>query len=188
METQKGSSSIECKNASFSGTHLFLKSQGVKNLVISHENAVLPKKEFQPGFSAYKNTQNNEIKKRTREMIKASDYGMEVVLDLYECDINVFTSRAALRSFVTKMCRLLKMKKFGKTLIPHFGHNDSKTSGYSLLQFIETSSITGHFSDFKKSAYINVFSCRDFDAEKAIEFTKEFFKAKRVKARTLVRE
>jgi S-adenosylmethionine/arginine decarboxylase-like enzyme len=120
-------------------------------------------------------------------MIKDSDYGMEVVLDLYGCDLGVIKSRPALRDFVNRMCKLLEMKKFGKTLIPHFGHNCVKTSGYSLLQFIETSSITGHFSDYKTSAYINIFSCRYFDAKKAISFTKKFFKAKKVKARTLIR-
>lgn len=120
-------------------------------------------------------------------MIKAEDYGMEIILDLYGCDLRVLQSRPLLRKFVDKMCKLLKMKKFGKTLIPHFGHNCSKTSGYSLLQFIETSSITGHFSDHKRSAYINIFSCRYFDAKKAVSFTKKFFKAKKVKARMLVR-
>ncbi|MDD5291750.1 MAG: S-adenosylmethionine decarboxylase [Candidatus Omnitrophica bacterium] len=121
-------------------------------------------------------------------MIREEKYGMEVILDLYGCDPKVIRSRSALKSFVTKMCKLLKMKKFGNTLTPHFGHDCAKTSGYSLLQFIETSSITGHFSESKNSAYINVFSCLMFDAKKAISFTKKFFKAKRVKARTLVRK
>jgi S-adenosylmethionine/arginine decarboxylase-like enzyme len=120
-------------------------------------------------------------------MIKEDDYGMEVILDLYGCDLKIINSRPSLKTFVDKMCKLLKMKKFGKTLIPHFGHNSSKTSGYSLLQFIETSSITGHFSESKRSAYINIFSCQEFNDKKAISFTKKFFKAKRVKVQTLIR-
>ncbi|MDD5617965.1 MAG: hypothetical protein PHG69_02625 [Candidatus Omnitrophica bacterium] len=43
-------------------------------------------------------------------MIKAEDYGMEVILDLYGCDLKVLKSRPALRKFVNKMCKLLKMK------------------------------------------------------------------------------
>jgi len=121
-------------------------------------------------------------------MRKEEDYGMEVVLDLYGCDPKAIRSRSALRNFVTKMCRLLKMKKFGKTLIPHFGHDSEKTAGYSLLQFIETSSITGHFSESKNSAYINIFSCQMFDAKKAISFTKKFFKVKKAKVRTYIRK
>lgn len=121
-------------------------------------------------------------------MEKKEYYGMEVVLDVYGCDLEIISSEEAIRDFADKMCKLLKMKKFGKALTPHFGHAEPKTSGYSLLQFIETSSITGHFSDFKRSAYINIFSCCMFDAKKAIDFTKKFFKAKSVTARTLVRK
>lgn len=116
------------------------------------------------------------------------EYGMEVILDLYGCNPKVIRSKNALRNFVDRMCKLLKMKKFGKTLTPHFGHNCSKTSGYSLLQFIETSSITGHFSESRNSAYINIFSCQMFDAKKAIGFTKKFFKVEKIKARTLIRK
>lgn len=121
-------------------------------------------------------------------MGKNEPYGLEVVLDLHGCDPKIIKSRSALRSFVNKMCKLLKMKRFGKTLIPHFGHDDPVTCGFSLLQFIETSSITGHFSELWNSAYINIFSCRMFDAKKAISFTKKFFKAKQINARKIIRK
>jgi S-adenosylmethionine/arginine decarboxylase-like enzyme len=114
-------------------------------------------------------------------------YGMEVILDLHNCDPKVIRSAKALREFTDKMCKVLDMKKFGKTMTPHFGHDDPKTSGYSMLQFIETSSITGHFSESRNSAYINVFSCRMFSAQKTVNFTKKFFKAKKVIARKIVR-
>lgn len=121
-------------------------------------------------------------------MEKNKVYGLEVILDLHGCDHKIIKSRESIRSFVNKMCKLLKMKKFGKALIPHFGHDDPVTSGFSLLQFIETSSITGHFSELWDSAYINIFSCRMFDAKKAISFTKKFFKAKQIKARKIIRK
>ncbi|NQU19093.1 S-adenosylmethionine decarboxylase [bacterium] len=115
-------------------------------------------------------------------------YGLEVILDLYDCDPKIIRSGKAIRDFTNKMCKLLKMKKFGKTFVPHFGHDNLKTSGYSLLQFIETSSITGHFSELCNSAYINVFSCKMFSATKAINFTKKYFKAKRIKTRKIIRK
>lgn len=121
-------------------------------------------------------------------MEKKETFGMEVVLDLYNCDPKTIRSAKMLREFVDKLCKILEMKKFGKTLTPYFGLNKPKTAGYSLLQFIETSSITGHFSELWNTAYINVFSCQMFDDKKAIEFAKGFFKAKRVKARTIIRK
>lgn len=85
------------------------------------------------------------------------------------------------------MCRLLNMKKFGKTLTPYFGLNAPHTAGYSLLQFIETSSITGHFSELTNTAYLNIFSCRAFDADAAESFSQTFFGAKRVRRRLVRR-
>ncbi|MFH0877715.1 MAG: S-adenosylmethionine decarboxylase [Candidatus Omnitrophota bacterium] len=115
-------------------------------------------------------------------------FGLEVILDLYECDPKVIRSGKKLAEFTTKLCRLLKMKKFGKTLLPHFGYNEAHTAGYSMLQFIETSSIVGHFSELWNSAYINIFSCKDFDTEKAVKFSVEFFGSKRFNKRVLVRK
>lgn len=123
--------------------------------------------------------------KKTKRRAK---FGMEVILDLHDCDPKIIRSSKAIKTFADKMCKVLNMKKFGKALTPHFGHDDPKTSGYSLLQFIETSSITGHFSENWNSVYINIFSCRMFSASKAINFTKKFFKAKDVVARKLTRE
>ena len=55
----------------------------------------------------------------------------------------------------------------------HFGSGDKK--GYPLLQLIETSNITAHFSEDTNAAYIDIFSCKEFDVERVAEFTKEFF-------------
>jgi len=115
-------------------------------------------------------------------------FGLEVVLDLHECDPKVIRSGKKLAQYATRLCRILNMKKYGKTFLPHFGYNEAHTAGYSMLQFIETSSITGHFSELWNSAYINIFSCRAFDTQKAVDFTVSFFGSKRFKKRLLVRK
>ncbi len=114
-------------------------------------------------------------------------FGYELVMDLYECDTAVITSRKKLKEYVDRLCRLIKMKKYGKALIPFFGEKAEHTKGYSLVQLIETSSITGHFSSFWKTAYINIFSCKPYSQQTAKEFTRKFFKAKRLKASFLIR-
>ena len=119
--------------------------------------------------------------------MKKKTYGYELVMDLYDCDMEVLTSRKKLKEYVDRLCKLIKMKKFGKTLIPYFGDNAAYTKGYSLVQLIETSSITGHFSELWKTAYINIFSCLKYDQEKAKKFTKEFFGAKKARSRFLTR-
>lgn len=114
-------------------------------------------------------------------------FGWELVLDLYECDLNVLTSRDALAQYAVEVCEVLDMKRFGEPFLEHFGHEKIETSGYSLVQLIETSSIVGHFSEYKRSAYLNLFSCRAYDAEVVAAFTCKYFGAQRVTKRFIER-
>lgn len=115
-------------------------------------------------------------------------FGWELVLDLYECDDETISSEEEIQRFARELCGVLDMKAYGGPLTPYFGENQEHTKGYSLLQFIETSSITGHFSESTGAAYINIFSCREYDFKKVQEFTQAFFGAKRIQSRRLVRE
>jgi S-adenosylmethionine/arginine decarboxylase-like enzyme len=119
--------------------------------------------------------------------MKKNIFGYELVMDLFECDKDVITSKKKLQEYVDKLCKLIKMKKYGKTLLPYFGEKCEYTKGYSLVQLIETSSITGHFSDAWGTAYINIFSCKEYDHNLAKKFTRQFFQAKRIKSRFLIR-
>lgn len=110
-------------------------------------------------------------------------FGQELVLNLYDCSIRKISSDKAIREFVVTLCdKVIKMKRFGEPLIPHFGHENPITSGYSLVQLIETSSVTAHFSEYKRSAYINIFSCAWYDAEATSQFCQDFFEAKRIES------
>ena len=114
-------------------------------------------------------------------------FGYELIMDIYDCDTKIMGSKNKLAEYVDKLCPLIKMEKYGKTLLEYFGTKKPHTKGYSLLQFIETSSITGHFSEYWRISYINIFSCKTFDPMVAKKFTKEFFKAKKVKSRFITR-
>lgn len=121
-------------------------------------------------------------------MVKNENFGQELILNLYDCNLKTISSRAQIKRFVIKLCQdVIHMKRFGMPLIPHFGHDNPITSGYSLVQLIETSSVTGHFSEYKRSAYLNIFSCAPFDAKKTMIFCKKFFGAKRMKSHLLKR-
>lgn len=116
-----------------------------------------------------------------------SSFGMELVLDLYECNPDTIRSEEELRRFVTELCEVIEMKTYGDMFAERFALNDIKTAGFSIVQLIETSSITGHFREEINSAYINIFSCKEFDTDVAAEFTKNFFGAKSVESKLLVR-
>lgn len=116
-------------------------------------------------------------------------FGQELILNLYDCDLAKISSGDEIKKFVIELCdNVIHMKRYGEALIPHFGHDNPITSGYSLVQLIETSSVTAHFSEYKKSVYLNIFSCAWFDPDKTAEFCKTFFGAQRLEKHLLKRE
>jgi len=119
--------------------------------------------------------------------VKKPVFGYELILDLSGCNLAVMSSKKKLTEYVNKLCNLIKMKKYGKIQLPYFGLEKPFTKGYSLLQFIETSSITGHFSEYWRKSYINIFSCKKYDHKLAEKFTQEFFKASSVRSTFLIR-
>lgn len=111
-------------------------------------------------------------------------FGQELVLDLYDCDLEKISSGEHIKNFVIKLCdEVIFMKRYGEPLVEHFGHDNPVTSGYSLVQLIETSCVSAHFSEYKKAVYLNIFSCKWFDGDKAEQFSKEWFGAGRVVAK-----
>lgn len=116
-------------------------------------------------------------------------FGQELIINLYDCDIAKISSGIEIKRFVIELCdNVIHMKRYGEPLIPHFGHDNPITSGYSLVQLIETSSVTAHFSEYKKSVYLNIFSCAYFDPKKTEKYCIDFFGAKRVESHLLKRE
>ncbi len=106
-------------------------------------------------------------------------FGQELTLDLYDCDLATISSGEKIKEFVITLCdKVIMMKRYGEPLIPNFGHDSPITSGYSLVQLIETSMVSAHFSEYKRAVYLNIFSCAWFDPVKTEEYCKNFFGAK----------
>lgn len=115
-------------------------------------------------------------------------FGQELILDLYECNVQKISDSACISKFVIKLCdEVIMMKRYGEAHIPHFGHQNPITSGYSLVQLIETSLVSAHFSEYKRAVYLNIFSCKQFDVKKTTYFCKTWFGAKQVKPRLIQR-
>jgi S-adenosylmethionine/arginine decarboxylase-like enzyme len=80
------------------------------------------------------------------------------------------------------------MRAYGAPLLEHFAEHVPDAAGYSLVQLIETSAITGHFCDLSGDAYIDIFSCKDFQAELAVEVVRAAFLPQHINFMTLVRQ
>jgi len=115
-------------------------------------------------------------------------FGWELIMDLYGCNKDTISSEKEIKRFARELCDVIDMKPYGDPHTPYFGENQEHTKGYSLLQFIETSSIIGHFSENTGAAYINIFSCKKYDVELAEKFSREFFGAEGIHSRFIIRE
>lgn len=102
-------------------------------------------------------------------------FGQELILDVSGCDPAVIIDPAALSRYTTELVDLIQMKPYGDVWLHHFGHANEVTSGYTAFQPIETSSIVVHVSEGLARVHANIFSCRAFDTDAAMDFTEKFF-------------
>ena len=120
--------------------------------------------------------------------MKKNQNNQELILDLHNCNLQIISSKKKIQEFIDKLCPIIKMEKYGPLRIERFGQKTPFGEGYSFFQFIETSSISGHFLEINQTTYINIFSCQSFDTQKATQFTQKFFQAKKVKNRVIIRK
>jgi S-adenosylmethionine/arginine decarboxylase-like enzyme len=119
-------------------------------------------------------------------------YGYELILDLHGCDISTF-NRESLDAYFEKLCKAIKMEKCERYFWDDVGVPEDEqqtsphTKGTSAVQFILTSTIVIHTLELMKAAYINIFSCKQYDAELAEQITKEWFGATECSARQFER-
>ncbi len=117
--------------------------------------------------------------------MKKKIWGQLMSINLYGCEYSLLTNPKKLKKFCIELCKEINMMPFGRPIIKRFGKG--KLEGYSLMQFIETSSITIHLDEIGLRAFIDIFSCKTFDVNKAKKFSKSFFKAKKINYRNLYR-
>ena len=127
------------------------------------------------------------------------NYGKELIIDLHQCDASRF-NRQHLRAFCKILCDAIGMKRGtfadGKNALvfwddigvpKKYKQTEEHTKGTSAIQFILTSNITIHTLDLMKRVYINIFSCKDFDADAAARLTQDFFGGQIIKSTVIDR-
>jgi len=108
-------------------------------------------------------------------------YGKELVLDIHNCDVAKF-NRKDIENYLIELCdNIIDMEREDL----HWWDYEDDPNGYkeapshlkgtSCVQFILTSTIIIHSLVDLKKIFINIFSCKDFDAGKAASFTEGYF-------------
>lgn len=100
-------------------------------------------------------------------------WGYHLTLDIGGCDPDLIRSKNNVAAFAKVLVDKIDMVAYGEPQVVHFGDGDKE--GFTLVQLIETSNITGHFCNSTNTAYLDVFSCKDFDPAVVKEVAKQFF-------------
>lgn len=119
-------------------------------------------------------------------------YGMEAIIDCYECDPKLF-HRKYIRKYFKGLVKLLDMQAGDMHFWDDVGvpkaekQTRPETKGTSAIQFILTSNITIHCLDILERVYVNIFSCKEFSGYDAEMYTRHFFNANRTSCKTVMR-
>jgi S-adenosylmethionine/arginine decarboxylase-like enzyme len=100
-------------------------------------------------------------------------WGVLAAIDLHGCERSLLADPDSIRAFVPAVIDAIGMRAHGPLLLERFGDGDLE--GWSAMQFIETSSITIHADEVSGRCFVDVFSCRPFDAERAAAVAVEHF-------------
>jgi S-adenosylmethionine/arginine decarboxylase-like enzyme len=107
-------------------------------------------------------------------------YGKELILDLHDCVVGRF-NRDSIKAYFVQLCELIDMKREDLHFWDDEGvpENERRTEphvvGITAVQFILTSNVTIHALDLLKKVFVNIFSCKEFDVDKATQFTQRWF-------------
>ncbi len=119
-------------------------------------------------------------------------YGQELIIDLHNCNSARFTRRN-IRNYFKEICDLIGMERCKLCWWDdlHTPEEEKETEphlkGTSAVQFIKTSTIVIHSLDILKRVYINIFSCKDFDADIAAGYSSKWFEGRIVNKKVIRR-
>ena len=119
-------------------------------------------------------------------------YGYELILDLHGCDVSTF-NRKSIEGFMKTICEAIDMQREDLHFWDYDGvpeeelPTESHLLGTSAVQFITTSNIVIHTLDLTGALYVNIFSCKKYDAQVAEDVTKKWFHAQQCSARLIER-
>lgn len=115
-------------------------------------------------------------------------WGYHLILDCQGCNRSEITTRENLAAFIKTLVKAIDMVAYKEPVLEHFATHDLDKAGFSLVQLIETSSITGHFVDKNGDAYLDIFSCKPFSIETVKKVVTMYFHPQKIKTYYLTRQ
>jgi len=113
-------------------------------------------------------------------------WGYHLMLDCAGCNDNI-KSRDQIYNFIKELVERIDMNAHGEPIIEYLLPGEDK-AGYSLMQLITTSNICAHFIEPNSTAYLDVFSCKEFDIKVAEDVFRKYFGPSLVRVNFITRQ
>ena len=107
-------------------------------------------------------------------------FGPHVTVDASKCDFEKLAGRQVVFDILNELPELLNMTKIMEPHIIEWVDKFATNPGYSGFVMIAESHISVHTFPDQDYVFIDIFSCRPFDTEAAIDYLVKAFGAKKV--------
>lgn len=115
-------------------------------------------------------------------------FGIHLTYDAYNCPIETLNNQDLIYKFLNSMTSSLKMRKLSDALVYKAEANNFKDpGGYSGFVIIAESHISVHTFDKRGFVSADVYSCKDFDSDMAVDLLNSFFKPGQVEVNMVIR-
>ncbi|MFH1663985.1 MAG: deoxyhypusine synthase [archaeon] len=106
--------------------------------------------------------------------------GNNIFFDCSGCDKKALNDKEKIKEFLIRVSDSIEMKRLTEPVVVSYKHKHNEESGITGFVIIAESHISIHSYPEKAEAFVDVFSCREFDSEKVVAVLNEFFFPKKI--------
>lgn len=115
-------------------------------------------------------------------------FGLHVTIDAYDCDPSSLNDQSLVYKILDELPEIISMHKLMKPYVIFAEGNDKKDpGGWSGFVMIQESHISVHTFIKRRFITADVYSCKEFDTQIAIDYFKKAFKTEDVETHIEVR-
>lgn len=138
-------------------------------------------------ITAMSNTINIQNHNLAEANAAEKPWGQHLVMDMNGCPHHLLSSADNIREWTKELVGAIDMVAYGEPTLEHFATHSHEAAGYTLLQMIETSAIAAHFAENIGQVYIDIFSCKPYDNQVAIDICTKYFQPEEIRQTALIR-
>lgn len=119
---------------------------------------------------------------------KIKGYGPHLTFDGYEADATRLNDMQVVFDFLLKLPGIIGMSRLTQPYVMSYdGADEPDDYGVTGIVIIATSHISIHTYPHDRAFFLDIFSCKQFNREKAMSFIRKTFKARKEEVKLVVR-